>query len=118
MEQLCQDVQDVTGATVKAAYASENAKHFARDGSYTGLNAAQAAKENGIELEIVKVPDAVRGFVLLPKRWIVERSLAWKTRFRRLIRDYERLPATVAGLHFAVFACLMLARLVAIQKSA
>ena len=104
VSQLCQDIQDVTSQSVSIAYA---------DGSYTGANAAQSAQEHGIELQIVKVPDATRGFVLLPKRWIVERSFAWKTRFRRLIRDYERLPETVAGLHFAVFACIMLARVVA-----
>jgi transposase len=82
--------------------------------SYTGEATAQATQEHGIRLEVVTVPDAVRGFVLLPKRWIVERSLASKSRFRRLVRDYERLPETVAGLHFAVFAILMLARLVAL----
>lgn len=99
--QLTQDIQDVTGGSVTVALG---------DGSYTGENAAQAAKENGIELQIVKVPDTVRGFVVLPKRWIIERSFAWKSRFRRLVRDYERLPETLAGLHFVAFACLMLAR--------
>ena len=53
-----------------------------------------------------------RGFVLLPRRWVIERSFAWAARFRRLARDYERLPATVAGLHFLAFACLLLHRLV------
>jgi transposase len=41
----------------------------------------------------------------------VERSFAWAARFRRLAKDYERLPETVAGLHFVAFACLMLHRL-------
>lgn len=59
-------------------------------------------------MEVVKLPEAKRGFVLLPRRWVVERSFAWTTRFRRLVRDYERLPATLAGLHLVVFACLML----------
>jgi transposase len=54
--------------------------------------------------------EAKRGFVLLPKRWVVERSFAWAARFRRLARDYERLPATLAGLHFLAFACLFLHR--------
>jgi len=44
----------------------------------------------------------------LPRRWVVERSFAWTTRFRRLVRDDERLPGTLAGLHLVVFACLML----------
>jgi transposase len=101
---LVEDVQAVTGDCVQIAFA---------DGAYTGAATAQAAQAHGVTLEIVKLPDAVRGFVLLPKRWIVERSFAWKSRFRRLVRDYERLPETVAGLHIAVFAILMLARWVA-----
>lgn len=48
--------------------------------------------------------------MLLPSRWIVERDFAWASRFRRLVRDYERLPQTVAGLHFVAFACLMVHR--------
>jgi transposase len=42
---------------------------------------------------------------------VVERSFAWKTRFRRLVRDYERLAATVVGVHLIAFSCLMLHRL-------
>ena len=103
---LLEDVQAVTGQNLKVAFA---------DGGYSGEVAARAASEQAVELHIVKLPQASKGFVLLPKRWVVERSFAWKTRFRRLIRDYERLPETVAGLHFAVFAILMLARLVAIR---
>jgi len=105
--ELSAQVQDVTGDTgdsVKLAWV---------DQGYTGADAADAAKEHGIELEVIKLPNAKRGFVLLPRRWVVERTLAWKSRFRRLVRDYERLPETVAGLHFVAFACLMLARLLA-----
>jgi transposase len=50
--------------------------------------------------------------VLLPRRWVVERSFAWAARFRRLARDYERLPQTVKGLHFLVFGVLILKRFV------
>jgi transposase len=53
-----------------------------------------------VKLEVVKLPQAKRGFVLLPHRWVVERSFAWMARFRRLARDFERLPTTLAGLHF------------------
>ena len=56
---------------------------------------------------MVKHPEAKGGFVLLPRRWVVERSFAWATRFRRLAKDHERLPSIVAGLHFIAFACLM-----------
>src|SRR6266487_4607581 len=77
----------------------------------TGDDAAEAAQTHGIRLEVVKHTQAKRGFVLLPRRWVVERSFAWAARFRRLARDYERLPETLAGLHFVAFACLMLPRL-------
>ncbi|MEM6313115.1 MAG: transposase, partial [Planctomycetota bacterium] len=55
-----------------------------------------------------------RGFVLLPRRWVVERNFAWATRFRRLTKDYERLPGTLAGLHVLAFATLMLAQFTAL----
>ena len=73
-----------------------------------GEKSAEAAREHGIELEVVKLPEAKRGFVLLPRRWVVERSLAWATRFRRLVRDYERYASTLADLHLVAFVCLML----------
>jgi transposase len=97
--QLAQAVQAATGESVELAYV---------DQAYTGETPLQEAKEHGIQLEVVKLPEAKHGFVLLPRRWVVERSFAWTTRFRRLVRDYERLPATLAGLHLVVFACLML----------
>jgi len=97
--ELAQAVQEATGQSVEIAFV---------DAGYTGDAPAEAAKEHGIRLEVVKLPEAKRGFVLLPRRWVVERSFAWTTRFRRLVRDYERLPATLAGLHLIVFACLML----------
>ena len=60
------------------------------DQGYDGKKSAEAAREHGIELEVVKLPEAKRGFVLLPRRWVVERSFAWMARFRRLAKDYER----------------------------
>jgi len=97
--ELAQAVQEVTGQTVELAFV---------DQAYTGDVPAEAAKQHGIQLEVVKLPQAKHGFVLLPRRWVVERSFAWTARFRRLVRDYERLPAILAGLHLVVFACLML----------
>ena len=70
-----------------------------------------------MKLEVVKLPRAKRGFVLLPRRWVVERSFGWLARFRRLARDYERLPQTLAGLHFLAFACLMLKQVAALLFS-
>ena len=98
---LAQAVQEVTGHNVQLAYV---------DQGYSGEDAAEAAQDHGIHLEVVKLQEAKRGFILLPRRWVVERSFAWVTRFRRLAKDYERLPETVAGLHFLAFACLMLAQ--------
>jgi transposase len=63
-----------------------------------------------MRLEVVKLPDAKRGFVLLPRRWVGERGFSWVARFRRLARDYERLPETLTGLHVLAFAMLMLKR--------
>jgi transposase len=102
VEVLAQQVQAVTGQSVELAYV---------DQGYTGAAPAEAAQRHGIRLEVVKHTQAKRGFVLLPRRWVVERSFAWTARFRRLARDYERLPQTLAGLHFVAFACLLLARL-------
>lgn len=68
----------------------------------------------GERLEVAKHTQAKPGFVLLPRRWVVERSFAWAARFRCLARDYERLAQTLAGLHYLAFACLMLAKLFAI----
>jgi transposase len=65
-------------------------------------------------LEVIMLPEAKKGVVVLPRRWVGERSFAWATRFRRLAKDDERLPETVAGLHFVAFACLMLHRLLTV----
>ena len=56
----------------------------------------------------MKLAEAKKGFLLLPRRWVVERSFGWLARFRRLSRDYEWLPQVLAGLHFLVFVLLML----------
>jgi transposase len=79
-------------------------------GGYSGERAAEQAEAHGISLEVVKYPEAKRGFVLLPRRWVVERDFAWASRFRRLVKDYERLPTVLAGLHFVAFACLFLSQ--------
>ncbi len=102
MDVLAAAIQDVTGGTVEVAFV---------DQGYTGETPAADAAAHGIRLELIKLPEAKRGFVLLPRRWVVERSFAWVARFRRLARDYERLPETVAGLHFVALACLMVRQL-------
>jgi len=90
VSELAKRVQAETGETVEIAYV---------DQGYTGEDAADAAEEHWIKLEVVKLSTAKRGFVLLPRRWVIERSFGWAARFRRLARDYERLPETLAGLH-------------------
>ena len=81
------------------------------DQGYTGEDPVAAAAQQGIHLEVVKHHEAKHGFVLLPRRWVVERSFAWAARFRRLARDYERLPTTLAAYHWLAFVTLMLASL-------
>jgi len=66
---------------------------------------------------VVKLNEAKRGYVMLPRRWAVERFFAWASRFRRLAKDDERLPETVAGLHVVAFACLMLQRVTLVPSS-
>ena len=85
---------------------------------YTGDPRAADADAHGIRVDVVKHTEAKRGFVLLPRRWVVKRSFAWAARFRRLAKDYERLPETVAGLHFLAFASLMLANCAKLLQSA
>ena len=99
---LARVVQQATQRSVDLAYV---------DQGYTGDKPAKKAAAHGIRLEEVKLAEAKRGFVLLPRRWVVERSFAWLARFRRLSRDYERLPATLAGLHWLAFSCLLLSNL-------
>jgi transposase len=101
--QLTQAVQEQTGMNVEIAYA---------DQGYTGEAAQEQAQDHGIRLVVVKHSEPKRGFVLLPRRWVVERSFAWAARFRRLARDYERMTETLIGLHFVAFVCLMLNQVV------
>lgn len=100
--ELSRRVQEITGEQVELAYV---------DQGYTGQATEEAAAEHGIQLEVVKHTEAKRGFVLLPRRWVVERSFAWAARFRRLARDYERLAATLGAFHFLAFAGLMIVQL-------
>ena len=95
-------MQEATGQSVELAFV---------DQGYTGKEAAAQAAAHGIQWEVVKLAAAKRGFVLLPRRGVVERAFAWRARFRRLARDYERLATTLAGLHWLAFACLLLGNL-------
>ncbi len=100
--QLAQAIQAAVDEPVQLAFV---------DQGYTGEQPAAAAAQAGLQLQVVKHHEAKHGFVLLPRRWVVERSFAWAARFRRLARDYERLPTTLAGFHWLAFVTLMLASL-------
>ena len=93
-------MQEVSGESVELAYV---------DQGYSGERADGEAQAHGIHLEVVKHPEARRGFVLLPRMWVVERDFAWASRLsRRLVKDYERLAETGAGLQLVAFGCLLL----------
>jgi len=100
---LAEAVQDVTGKTVSLAYV---------DQGYTGEQPAADAAAHKIQLEVIKHSTAKKGFILLPRRWVVERSFGWTARFRRLARDYERLDEILAAWHWVAFVFLLLHRVV------
>ena len=87
--ELAKAVQEATQHSVDLAYV---------DQGDTGESTAAQAEAHGIKLEVVKLAEAKRGFVLLPRRWVVERS-------------YERLPSTLAGLHGLAFTSHLLSNL-------
>ena len=99
---LAAQVQKVTGGTVEVAFV---------DQGYTGEDPARQAQQSSIELEIVRHHEAKRGFVLLPRRWVVERTFGWLGRFRRLARDYERLTETLTNWHWLAFIGLLMTRI-------
>ena len=103
--ELVQQVQQMTGESVEVAFV---------DQVHTGAQAAADAEAEGIRLEVVKLPEAKKGFVLLPRRWVVERSFDGMSRFRRLARDYERLTETLIGFHLIAFVMLMVRQFVSI----
>ncbi|MDQ3654050.1 MAG: IS5 family transposase, partial [Chloroflexota bacterium] len=98
VDELAAAVQEATGETVTLAYV---------DQGYTGETPKADAAAHGIVLEVVKLPDVKRGFVLLPRRWVVERDFVWMSRFRRLARDQERLADMLKGFHLIAFTMLM-----------
>jgi transposase len=100
---VAEAVQEATGQTGELAFV---------DQGDTGEEPDADATKHGIPLDVIKLLEAKRGFVLLPRRWVVEHAFAWVARFRRLAKDYDRLPDVVAGLHFLAFVTLMLHRLV------
>lgn len=95
---LCEQVREITGGQVDVVLA---------DSGYTGEQANTDAALNDMELVVVKRPNGAQGFVLLPRRWVVERTFGWTSRFRRLGRDLERLSTTLLGFHWLAVSVLL-----------
>jgi transposase len=78
------------------------------DGGYNAHQVGSTVARNpGLRIEIVKRSDAMKGFVVLPRRWVVERTFSWFGRNRRLNKDYENLADTLAT--FVTLACIQIA---------
>lgn len=86
-------------------------RHIFADGGYRGQLVAVAKSAWGIAVEVVRKPPDQQGFAVLPRRWVVERTFSWLMRFRRLARDYERLPATHEAIVKWAMVAIMLNRL-------
>ena len=88
------------------------------DGGYQGKATADAVRaEADIPLEIVKRSDKAKGFVLLPKRWIVERTFGWLGRCRRLAKDFEHLTRSHVGFVILAMIRLMARRIARLQNT-
>ena len=109
-------IQDRDGAKLvlaPLAHAFTKLRKIWADSGYTGalVNWVRNLRSrNRIDLEIVKRTDDMRGFVVLPRRWVVERTFAWISFHRRLSKDYEYLPATSETFIYISMIRLMLAR--------
>ncbi len=109
------NVQDRDGAKrvlEKLRGVSPRSKKIWADGGYTGKLIEWTKSLGGWVMEIVKRTDAMVGFAVLPKRWIVERTFAWLGRYRRMSKDYETLPASSETMIYLAMINLMVHRLV------
>lgn len=100
--ELCREVQQITGDNIDVAIADEG---------YTGEQAEIDAAVNDVDLVVVKRPSGAQGFILLPLRWVVERTFAWTARFRRLSRDLERLESSLLGFHWLAVSITLIHKL-------
>lgn len=109
------NIHDSKGArrVLKALFSIvKTIKKIWADVGYRGADFIQWVKEQfDCVLEIVKKEENVEGFHLLPRRWVVERTFAWLSRFRRLSKDYERKPTSSAGHVYVASIRLMLRRI-------
>jgi len=110
------DIQDRDGAALVLDKRTRRLFPFIEriyaDGGYQGPRVRAAAARTGTwKIEIIKRSDIAKGFVVLPKRWVVERTLAWVSRNRRLSRDFERYATTVSAFIRLAMIRIMLRRL-------
>ena len=107
------NVQDRNGAKQvleKLAEGFPRLRLIWADGGYTGKLVDWVQSTLNCVLQIVKRPNVSR-FVVLPKRWIVERTFGWLNRYRRLSKDYEQTPASSEAMVYLAMINLMLHRL-------
>lgn len=109
-------VQDYHGAKrvfeqAKKLEQTEHLKLIWADGIYDRGGAVEAAAACGWQLVVVKRTDDQKGFVVLPRRWVVERTFSWLMHNRRLVRDYERLAQNMEGFIYMSMCRLLLKRL-------
>ena len=111
-------IQDLAGAKLVFERCKSQSnlpllEHIWADAGYQGLSLAEYAKERlgGCRLEIVRKHKDQKGFVLLPRRWVVERTFAWLGNYRRLTKDYERSASTTEAFIYIAMTHLMLKRL-------
>lgn len=107
------DIQDAAGAELIVKAIRKRwpwLKHFFADGAYDRGKLASLAAYQGFTLEVVRKMADQKGFQLLPRRWVVERTFGWMMRWRRLVRDYERRCDVSGGMTYLAMGALMLRR--------
>ena len=108
-------VQDRDGAVPvleQAALEHSSLRKVWADGAYHGRAIDEARARTNIEIEMVKRSDDMKGFVVLPRRWVVERTFGWLERFRLLTREYERTITSSEADVFHAMSMIMCRRLV------
>ncbi len=109
-------IQDRDGAKLVLACCKEQYPRLERiwaDGSYRGQLVEWVKNEHGWTLQIVEKLPGQKGFQVLPRRWVVERTFAWLGRYRRLAKDYDLLPQTSEAFIYLAMTHIMLKRLTA-----
>jgi len=107
-------IQDVNAARILLEQVRgrlPRSEHIWADGGYTGTLIEWVASQFKWVLEIVKAKDKSKGFQVLPRRWVVERTFAWLGKYRRLSKDYEYLTQSSEAMIYLAMTYLMLRRL-------